>query len=242
MGRHADAAAHGMIDVLIIEDEPAAARRLASIFQRHLPQVRLRQSENVDAARIALAENTADILCLDLNLHGADGFEVLASLTNQCQVIVVSAHTERALEAFDHGVVDFVAKPVSEARLTRAIDRALQHRQSSIKAIPLRTIHGIELVALAEIVSASALEDYSEVKTTGDQTYVEDQSLALLERRAGGNLLRIHRSHLVNPEHVREISTKSGALKVYLSNDTALPVSRRRASAIKATLRGQSEQ
>jgi len=225
-----------MIDVLIIEDEPPAARRMAAMIGRHLPEPTMRHATNLKQARALLSDKPADIVCLDLNLQGHDGFGILKELSSQSTVIVVSAYTDRALEAFDHGVADFVSKPVSEERLRVAIDRALNMRKTNAKAIPLRSHRGIELVPLGEIVSASALDDYSEISLVGGRIYMEDQSLALLEHRAVGHLMRIHRSHLMNPTHVREIHSGKGSTTAQLSNGLELPISRRKVRTIKAAL------
>lgn len=225
-----------MTNVLIIEDEPPAARRLAALIGKHIADAAVRHATGLESARVMLRDAPADMVFLDLNLHGRDGFRILDELSSHTAVIVVSANTDRALEAFDHGVSDFVAKPVAEQRLKVAIDRARQERGVPAPILPLRSHRGIDLVAFSDITSASALDDYTEVRTAAGNTYIEDRSLTQLERKCAGHLIRIHRSHMVNPTHVRDLHKFGSKVTARLSDGTELPVSRRRTRAIKSAL------
>lgn len=112
--------------ILIVEDEPLIAQRLLR-EARHYFGSRLSQlhhCDDLDDALALLDASRFDLLLLDLNVLGEDGFKILqlkhmASNENAIsfQVIIISAHTERAVTAFGFGVVDFVPKPFSQERL-----------------------------------------------------------------------------------------------------------------------------
>ena len=111
------------MNVLILEDEPLIAQGLEREVRAHFGArlATLALHDNVPQALAALTQEKVDLLLLDLHLHGADGYDLLrlASKT-RFQTIIVSAHAERSITAFEFGVLDFVAKPFSRERLHKA--------------------------------------------------------------------------------------------------------------------------
>jgi two-component system, LytTR family, response regulator LytT len=219
------------VNVLIAEDEAPAARRLERLVRDRLgTRVGvLAIAPTVETARAALASSSIDLLLLDLNLNGADGFSLLDS-KHRPLTIVVSATSSRAIDAFDHAVIDFVAKPVSALRLGIALDRALDH--SSVRApgqasLAVRSAGRIDLAAFADIVALSGADDYVEVVLADRRRLLHDTSLQQLERRLPPGFLRVHRSHIVNTSHLRGIRTLPGRRRLLdLSGGTEVPVSR----------------
>lgn len=89
----------------------------------------------MDEGKVYLKSNIIDLLFLDLNLSGEDGFEVLKSVVSESyQRIVISAYKDRAIEAFEYGVLDFVAKPFTEDRLVLACKRVSEIIQTEPSA------------------------------------------------------------------------------------------------------------
>ena len=114
------------MNALIVEDERMAARRLERMLRGILGDSveQITCLERVEEAECFLASTTIDVLLLDLNLNGEDGFELLKKATaGPFQTIIVSANTGQALRAFEYGVLDFVPKPVERSRLERALAR-----------------------------------------------------------------------------------------------------------------------
>mgnify|MGYP000443690624 CR=1 FL=1 len=99
--------------VLIVEDEAVAARRLERLVAAALgPKLcDIAIAETVTAGRLAIAARRIDLVLLDLDLNGADGFEIIRGAPDAPRTIVVSARTDRAIDAFDNAVIDFVSKP-----------------------------------------------------------------------------------------------------------------------------------
>ena len=121
--------------ILVVEDEPVIARRLLRLLGEILqqPAGSIDSARSFDVAQTMLQQNQYDLLCLDLNLHGQDGFDLLAAaVAGRHQTIVISANTDRALTAFEYGVVDFVPKPFDRERLAQALSRvSATHRPQS---------------------------------------------------------------------------------------------------------------
>jgi two-component system response regulator LytT len=113
------------VKVLVVEDEAVSARRLVRLVQELLGPAltSIAIEPTLDLARARLGTSDLDLVFLDLDLHGDDGFDLVRHAAATFQTVVVSAHPDRAIDAFALGVVDFVAKPFTRERLALALDR-----------------------------------------------------------------------------------------------------------------------
>jgi DNA-binding LytR/AlgR family response regulator len=222
--------------VLIVEDEAPAARRLERLTSAHLGGrlEGIRCVSSVRLAREAIADERFDLVLLDLDLNGADGFEIIRGVSNALRVVVVSARTDRAIDAFDNSVIDFVPKPVSEARLARALDRALEAPPTAGgTSLVVRSSGRIQLAPLAQVASLSGADDYVEVALIDGRRLLHDVRLDDLEKRLPASFVRVHRSHIVNLDHVRGSRRLGGGRHVVeLANGSEMPVSRSRAPQV----------
>lgn len=229
------------MNVLIAEDEAPAARRLERLVRERLggKLTDMAVASTVEAARGLLAASRVDLLLLDLNLNGADGFALLDA-TPRPRTIVVSANAGRAIDAFDYAVIDFVTKPVSAERLNLALDRALGNNAplaSGLASLAVRSAGRIDLAAFSDIVSLSGADDYVEVVLADDRRLLHDTRLHVLEQRLPSGFVRVHRSHIVNSKHVQAVRSLPGRRRmVELTGGTTVPVSRSHLHAVEALL------
>lgn len=228
--------------VLVVEDEEVVSRRLARLARAALGD-RLENLECAatiaDAAR-RLATAPVDLIFLDLDLYGEDGFDLVRrGLAEGGQVIVVSAHRERALEGFDEGVVDFVAKPFDRARLTRAIERALAGAASRGRSrLEVRSGGRIRFVPIAEVVFVMGAGDYSRLVLADGTEHLHEQTLASLGRSLPSYYQRVHRSYLVDLHRVDGVRSLRGSrYRAVLQGGRELPVSRTRVHDLRRRLR-----
>ncbi|MDP3736289.1 MAG: LytTR family DNA-binding domain-containing protein [Hyphomonadaceae bacterium] len=228
--------------ILIVEDEATAAQRLERLATAHLG-TRLKEivhAETVERGRRALAASRFDLVLLDLDLNGADGFDIIRGSGDTPRVVVVSARTDRAIDAFDNAVIDFVAKPVTQERLARALDRAMEAASPAGAAGPslvVRSAGRIQLAPLTDVMLLSGAGDYVEVTLADGRKLLHDVRLDDLEKRLPASWLRVHRSHIVNLKHVRGTRKVAGGRHVVeLRNGAEIPVSRRRAPQVVAAL------
>jgi DNA-binding LytR/AlgR family response regulator len=224
------------MNVLIVEDEAPAARRLERMVRAHLDKriETLSLASTLEAARAELASRRTDLLLLDLNLNGADGFSLLEADVRP-PTIVVSANSSRAIDAFDHAVIDFVAKPVSAERLAIALDRAIERqaaRTPGHASLAVRSAGRIDLAAFADIVSLSGADDYVEVALRDGRRFLHDTRLQELEQRLPPAFLRVHRSHICNTAYIEALTHSGGRGLLQLKGGISLPVSRSRLSAV----------
>ena len=143
------------MNILIVEDEVFFAKyykkvcsELLDISETHF-EIALTYQEAFDY----LKNHQVDLLLLDLYLNGNDGFELLKyNFSKSLNIIVISAKTERAIEAFKFGVIDFVEKPFTKDRFKKAIDR---YKSSSnieaLEVLNVRTNHGFNFLRIKTI-------------------------------------------------------------------------------------------
>ena len=219
--------------ILIVEDEAAIARRIARMAVEILGDASTTITDNIEDARRHLA--STDILFLDLNLDGDQGFDLLRN-SPRCATIVVSACTDQALDGFKYGVRDFVPKPFSKARLELAIHRALE-RSRPPEFLGVRCSGWTAFVPFEEIVFVRGAGAHSELILAGGRTVEYDHMLDRIERLLPANFQRIHKSLIVDVHRVEKLVAEEGSrYAVVLRDGTTLPVGRTRVGALRARL------
>lgn len=176
---------------------------------------------------------------LDLDLVGEDGFDLVReSIAEGHLTIVVSGHTHRAIEAFDLGLVDFVAKPFDQNRIVLAIRRAEQRDKKDSGIILVESRGSIEPVAINDIYRVEAAGNYVLLKTRDRADHLHSQTMASIEAELPGRFLRIHRSHIVDRFEIRSIDVEPGGkYSCCLDNGDRLPLGRTRIDHVKQSLK-----
>lgn len=217
--------------VLIVEDEPLIAQRLArevrTFFRERLQA--LSHGDAIEEVLASLQAGTVDLLLLDLNLHGDDGFRLLQTVGEGAfRTIVVSAHAERAVRAFDFGVLDFVAKPFSQARLVQAFQRyAASANEPRARSLLVRKMGGIELLPIDRINHICADGHYTQLQMCDGSGHFHDYSLDKLLDVLPPQFLRVHRSYAVNMQHFARLRIEAGGKYLIDTHfTTGIPVSR----------------
>lgn len=228
------------MNVLIVEDEPMVARRLRRLTASILEEASVDVIRDVDEAREALFDRDVDLLLLDLNLRGRDGFDLLReSVSGAFHTIVVSAYTDRAIEAFELGVVDFVGKPFGRERLAKAFRRVQTGERPDAPAqrLAIRRSGEIRLIEVASVRRLQASGSYTELVLRDGSTELHNKSLHRLVSILPDDFMRIHRSHAVRRSDVRALRSRPGSrYEVELHDGTTLPVGRTRVDDIRDKL------
>jgi two-component system, LytTR family, response regulator LytT len=156
-----------------------------NVWKMHQGDKSIACIETLKGSEDFLSQNSIDLLLLDLNLNGDDGFQLLKLAVSGCfQTIVVSANTDRALAAFEYGVLDFVPKPVESFRLWKAFER-LSHFSDSrdhTKFLALRFYGSIELIPVSDILYLKGADDYAELHCRNGAMHLHSKSLESLEK------------------------------------------------------------
>jgi two-component system, LytTR family, response regulator len=231
--------------VLIADDEPMArrgVRQLLAAFPRFSIVGECRNGAEVLAS---LDTVRPDVLFLDVQMPGLNGFDVIARRTPERMpaVVFLTAYEEFALRAFEAQALDYLVKPVGEQRFAatmKRLERSLARAAGPPEArIAVTTARGTLLLPLTEIDWIEAADNYSRL-WIGNRSHLVRQSLAHLEARAHG-FVRVHRRALVSLAAARALrATDEGDLVIVLRSGTTIPVSRRRRTAVTAAIRRQS--
>lgn len=230
--------------VLVADDEPAARRGVCQLLGA-FPQFRI-VGECRDGAETlgALDALRPDVLFLDVQMPGVDGFEVIRRRTPERMpaVVFLTAYDQFAIRAFDAQAFDYLLKPVSEARFAATIKRLVRQLPLVASArdpgIVVTTTRGTSVLRPDEIDWIESADNYVRI-WTGARSYLHRESMNALERRVAlQGFLRAHRSALVRLGAVRALTwTPSDELVAVLETGARIPISRRRRAAFVAGVR-----
>ena len=219
------------MNILIVEDITLIAERIADLVRKYLTNSQITISHTLDDAKIHIQEKAFDVLFLDLNLNGKDGFELLqTAAASSFQTIIITANREQASLAFDYGVFDFISKPILENRFKLSIDR-LQNDTATyreqLKQLAVKTKGAIQLIPLESIVFIKASGNYSEIYTKDKQCFLHDKNLEKLLAILPGKFRRVHRSFVVDSNQIQKIIKHGGGkYSLQLQHDLETPLSR----------------
>jgi DNA-binding LytR/AlgR family response regulator len=202
-----------------------------------------------------IAERTdVDVVFLDIRMPGLDGLElarVFSSMAQPPEVVFVTAHDDRAVDAYEVGAKDYLLKPLRSERLGAALDRILANRATVAAAEPAPEqgnedeVIPVELAGTTKLVPRSAVRyveaqgDYARLHTTDGSHLVRIPLSVLEDRWRDAGFVRIHRSFLVALPLVTELRLSGSGYVVRVGSgpDTAeLPVSRRHTRELKDRL------
>jgi two-component system, LytTR family, response regulator len=226
--------------VLIVDDEPLARRGVA-LRLGAFPDIEIvGECGNGKQAVETILELSPDVVFLDIQMPGMDGFDVLAALPaeNLPSVIFLTAYEQHALRAFEVHALDYLLKPVDDERFASAVGRALKldpSRKANLtdrilnllgerskqyaSHFVVRTGVRIQIVLVEDTYWIAAAGDYAELHVR-DRTHLLRESMSSLEKKLDpARFLRIHRSRIVQSCYITELrSIDNGEYLVKLSD------------------------
>ena len=229
-------------NILVVDDEPPIRAELRYLLEKDMRVGQIAEAGNVTEAVESILSNKPDVLFLDITMPGRSGIELAETLQNLKTPPVVVFVTAFA----EYDAVDYVVKPVEDARLSKALDKieaALGARRvihAPRQPLRLTVDRGGKKVFIpaADVCYFEARADFCNA-VCAEGTYLINESISSLERRLGSEgFIRVHRSYLVNLEDVHNVEIGStGLMELRLDRVTStVPVSRRRAAEVKAHL------
>lgn len=233
-----------LLKALLVDDEVPARSELRFLLGEAGGVEVVGEAGSANEALQLIRAIPYDVVFLDVDMPGITGIqlsEVLAELEHPPALVFVTAHSEHAVKAFEVAATDYLVKPVETGRLKMAIERIapVVEAPARIERIPVEKAGRKLLLQVADITHIMAKDDYSYIFTDGER-YLSTFSLADLEHRLEPQgFFRVHRRYLVNLAQVGEVAPMYGGTMELALKDVAqtrIPVSRRRAPALKRTL------
>jgi two-component system LytT family response regulator len=235
------------IPTLVVDDEPLARRRVLRLL-RGDPDIDVVGTFGSAGEALAQARALApQLLLLDIRMPEVDGFELVAALAQQGvapYIIFVTAYSDRSMDAFGIGAVDYLLKPFDDERFARALARAKSligaHHNGPAATAPRPSLAAgrtrlllsergkVVVLAMRDIEFVQAAAKHVKIYA-GGRCFTFRQSLGQLETRLDpASFVRVHRSTLVNVEHIAEMHPLfHGDYELILRRGTRLTLSRR---------------
>ncbi len=246
-----------LMRVLIVDDEPPARERLRRLLAEIESVEIIGEAEGGIQAVEMIEQEKPDLVLLDVQMPGLDGFGVIEALAEPPPIIFVTAYDEYAIRAFEVNALDYLLKPFSRERLAKAIRRAQQalveegdfaERLGPLLESLAAQGRYLTRLAVRDRVSIRVLDvdemDWIGIEGeqvmvhVGDQAYPICRTLAELEARLDpAHFFRAHRSAIVNLNRVKEvIPWFKGSHKLRLTTGAEVELSRARARALRRIL------
>ena len=211
------------IKTLLVDDEEVAIRRLRQLLQDYPDISIIGEAKDGPSAVAVVNGQRPDLVFLDIQMPGFDGFEVLNRLEHLPMIVFLTAHEEYAVKAFEKESLDYLLKPVDAQRLDLTIQRVVRNRVAggsilekiqrlvegvgtadTITTIPVKAGNRIQLVSVSDVYFFAAKDKYVLIHEREGQRLIE-YSLSWLEHRLPPVFVRVHRGYIVNKLKIREI-------------------------------------
>jgi two-component system LytT family response regulator/two-component system response regulator LytT len=253
---------------VVVDDEQLARDELCFLLSKIGDIEVVAQAANGVEALDVIEEHAPDLVLLDVQMPGLTGFEVARRLLKggfESHLVFVTAYDQHAIEAFDVNAVDYILKPVESERLETALERVRKRMQPEraaarpsgadldrlLQMLTDRNVHREQLAVKVgdrfllihadEVVHASVEDDVITVVTNSLSGTSNYRTLDELQARLDpGVFWRVHRSHLVNINKIREIVpwfSRNYILKMKDAKGTEIPVSRSQTKRLREYLR-----
>jgi two-component system LytT family response regulator len=230
--------------VILVDDEMVANESLTLIIHEYLPDIEILGTAcSANEARKLIAISKPDLVFLDIEMPGEDGFELLKSLKSiNFNIIFITAYNQYAIKAFKFSAIDYLLKPVKISELINAVNRVknvmsqwhipdyktLLENIQSVKPVKivLSTTESREYLSIDDIIHIEGDVNYSKFFLICGRTILVSKTLKVYEDLLIGNdFFRTHKSSLVNLKHVKRIISKEG-LSIEMSDGSHALLSR----------------
>lgn len=246
------------IKAIIVDDEKNNRITLHKLVERFCPQVTIvSECDSVDCAISVLESTPIDVVFLDVEMPGKNGFDLLAHFNYQCpfNVIFTTAYSQYAVKAFRFSALDYLLKPVDPEELVQAVhklsnkisdenknkqfellEQKISNKDVGKKQLAISTLEGIYFVTLDEIIHIDADSSYTKIYLTSGEMIMSSKPLKYFEELLEDfDFVRVHQSHIINLKLIRRYVRGDGG-QVIMTNGTEIEVSRRKKDDLLAKI------
>ena len=241
-----------MLKITIVDDEKRVRSVIRQILEAYCNNIEeISEAESVETGIKTLKENKPDIVLLDIKLPDGLAFDILSAFQEiPFKIIFITAYNDYAVEAFRLSAVDYLLKPVNAKNLVEAVNKASDLMKADLllklnalnnnynfsdpgrKQLVLKTMDDIYLVKMTEIIHCQADQSYCVFNILGRKKILVSKPMGEFEELLGKyNFFRVHKSHLVNLQHVRKFSKGEGG-NLIMTDGSVVPVSFRKKDVV----------
>lgn len=239
-----------MIHAIIVDDEPDGQDILFMLLQKYCTDVQVvARVSSVKEAVDVLNSRQVNLVFLDVHMGATTGFDVLNGVVNRAfEVIFVTAHDKYAIKAIKFGAADYVLKPIDFNELVIAVARVREKLSTGHAASPpaesaklkIQARDRVLYVSTDDIVWLGAAGNYTEIHTGDKQKYMVAKTLGEYEEKLtslSNRFVRINRNAIVHIQAIKSFGKGTDAF-IELTDNTVLPISRRRRSEVMDKIKG----
>lgn len=237
------------LKAIIVDDERLARVNLKKLLEPHHEIEIVGEASSCNSAIELINLHKPQLIFLDIQLSGETGFDLLEVIDNSIKIVFVTAYDEYAIRAFEVNAIDYLLKPVNPERLKVSIDRVIRREKNQKSAaknyeysdsIYVRlNNYASRFIKISSINFIEPVGNYSKIVTIEGKHCLVLKTLKQWQKELpDNNFVRIHRSSIVNIEHVDHIEKDSNTQqRAYMKNiPEPLEVSRRYAKKLKALI------
>ena len=246
-----------MIKAVIIDDEIHCRKTLNMLLAENCPDVQVvEQCEDGEAGILAIQKLKPDIVFLDIEMPGMNGFEMLQKLPAiNFEIIFTTSYDQYAIKAFKFSALDYLLKPVDRQELETAVQKVVQRLSrpvpqqleillqklyqpaSSIRKIALPTMEGLQMIPIDSIISCASDSNYTIFQLKNKQKLIVSRLLREVEEMLEEySFLRVHHSYVVNLNEIEKYYKGDGGY-VVMSDGSSIDVSRNKKDVLLTKLR-----
>jgi len=246
-----------MANIIIIDDELHCTKVLENLIKKiHADYNVIGVFNNPLEGLEFIKKNQPDLLFLDIEMPYLNGFALLDNLLPvNFDIIITTAYDQYAIKAFRYSAINYLLKPITEKNIVEALSNWEKRRNKTSNMqwqilreqlnnpkkeyfqIALPTGVGYKIVEINDIVRCQSDSNYTNIYCKNNNRILISRTLKELEELLKEHgFIRVHQSHLVNPQYVNGISKQHGG-SLILADHTEIPVSRQKAKAVKEILK-----
>tara|TARA_B110001450_G_C17497930_1_gene431052 strand:+ start:60 stop:785 length:726 start_codon:yes stop_codon:yes gene_type:complete len=237
------------ITAVIVEDSRLARNELKELIKEY-PNINLvGEAENVDDGVILIEKIKPDLLFLDINMPEKDGFQLLEELDEVPIVIFTTAFDEYAIKSFEYNALDYLMKPINSSRFDIAIEKIKRRidfninnqkcdkKLNSNSQIFIKDGEQCWLVKIADIYLFEIVGNYTRVYFNHNKPLLYKSLNQIEEKLPSTSFFRVNRQQIINTSHIENVTPWfSGKLKLKLTNNKTVEISRRQSQSFKELL------
>ena len=228
---------------IIVDDTRLARQELQFLLKNHKDVQVIDEAENADEAKKKIEELKPDLVFLDIQMPDKDGFELLEMLDEVPQIVFTTAYSEYAIKAFDYNALDYLKKPITDDRLTLALQRVRENIEkqeepkdvlSENSQVFVKDGEKCWFVTLKDVRLFEIWDNYTRIYFDEHKPMIP-KTLQYMESRLDPKVFfRANRQQIVNMKWIDKIEPWfSGTIRLYLKDGTEVEVSRRQTSRFK---------